>query len=117
MDDASEENLWGRRWCAVQTYYYLFREKTAWKKKKYRKLVEQIVGVWKGHFQVCWGYHHKNIGTPQENFHLHIMVNSIDLKTGKRLDLNYKRWRQFKKNVRRKWETMIAQNNYAVADG
>lgn len=93
-----------------------FGKKPAWKKKKYRKLVEQIVGVWKGHFQVCWGYHHKNIGTHQENFHLHIMVNSVDLKTGKRLDLNYKRWRKFKKNVRRRWETMTAQTDYATAN-
>ena len=62
--------------------------------------------IWKGRFQVCWGYHHENVGTPQENFHLHMMVNTVDMKTGKRLDLDYKRWRKFKKNAKRKWEVL-----------
>lgn len=94
-----------------------FGKKPEWKKKKCRKFVERIVGIWKGRFQICWGYHHEHIGTPKENFHLHIMVNSVDMKTGKRLDLNYKRWWKFKKNVKRKWETMTAQKSVATADG
>lgn len=94
-----------------------FGKKPEWEKKKFRKFAEKIIGIWEGRFQVCWGYHHKNVGTYKENFHLHIMVNSVDLKTGKRLDLNYRRWRKFKKNVRRKWETMTAQKYIATADG
>lgn len=94
-----------------------FGKKPEWKKKKFVKLVEKIVGIWKGRFQVCWGYHHENVGTPRENFHLHLMVNSVDMKTGKRLDLDYKRWRKFKKNAKRKWEAMIAQDYITAVDG
>lgn len=94
-----------------------FGKKTGVEKKKFVKLVEKIVGIWKGRFQVCWGYHHENVGTPRENFHLHLMVNSVDMKTGKRLDLDYKRWRKFKKNAKRKWEAMIAQDYITAVDG
>ena len=94
-----------------------FGKKPEWKNKKFKKLAEKIIGIWEGRFQVCWGYHHENIGTPKENFHLHVIVNSVDLKTGKRLDLNYKRWRKFKKNAKRKWEVMTAQRAFSTADG
>ena len=93
-----------------------FGKKPLLKKKKFKKLAEQIVGIWKGHFQVCWGYHYENIGTPEENFQLHILVNSIDIKTGKRLDLNYTRWNKFKRNVQKKWDVMTVQKYAAVAD-
>lgn len=94
-----------------------FGKKPDWKKKKFVKLVNKIVGIWKGRFQVCWGFHHKIIGTAKENFHLHLLVNTVDMKTGNRLNLDYRRWRKFKNNVKRKWKVMIEQNSFTESDG
>lgn len=93
-----------------------FGKKPECKKRKLKKYVEQVVGIWKGRYQICWGFHHKNKGSKKENFHLHILVNTVDMKNGKRLDLNYKRWNKFKKNATKKWETIMSQEKSTIAD-
>ena len=79
-----------------------FGEKPRWKRKKLRKLMKRIVGFWKERYQIFWGVHYK-ITEKGPNYHLHILLNTVNLKTGNRLNLNNKLWWEFKENTTKLW--------------
>ena len=68
-----------------------FGEKPQMKDKKLKKTMKRIVGFWKNRHQVYWGIHY-NLKETGSNFHLHILLNTVDLKTGNRLNLTNKLW-------------------------
>lgn len=91
-----------------------FGEKPTWKRKKLRKVMRRIVGFWKERYQIFWGIHYR-VTEKGPNYHLHVLLNTVDLKTGNRLNLNNKLWWQFKENTTEIWEKAIQEENMKFA--
>ena len=76
--------------------------------EKIRSAVKEIVKFFsksymtEGNFQVAYGIHCKN----ENNYHLHICVNSVSNK-GLKINLKNKKWREFKEHVSRIWDGKI----------
>lgn len=85
-----------------------FGEKPMWKRKKLRKVMKKIVGFWKERYQLFWGVHYK-VTEKGPNFHIHILLNTVNLKTGNRLNLNNKLWWEFKENTTEIWTNAIQE--------
>ena len=91
-----------------------FGEKPEIKRKKLRKTIKRIVGFWKNRYQLYWGVHF-NLKETGPNFHLHILLNTVDLKTGNRLNLNKKLWRKFKEETTKTWERALQSEKESAA--
>lgn len=87
-----------------------FGEKPTWKRKKLRKIMKRIVGFWKERYQIFWGIHYK-VTEKGPNYHIHILLNTVNLKAGKRLNLNNGLWRNFKENTTKIWEKAMQEEN------
>jgi hypothetical protein len=83
-------------------------------RKKLKKTIKRIVGFWKNRYQVYWAIHY-NLKETGPNFHLHILLNTVDLKTGNRLNLNKKLWRKFKEETTKTWERALQSEKESVA--
>lgn len=88
-----------------------FGEKPTWTRKKLRKIMKRIVGFWKERYQIFWGVHYK-ITEKGPNYHLHILLNTVDMKTGKRLNMSNKLWWKFKKNTTKIWGNAMKDENF-----
>ena len=93
-----------------------FGEKSKIKSKKLKKTIRRIVGFWKNRYQVYWGVHY-NLKETGPNFHLHILLNNVDLKTGNRLNLTNKLWRQFKVETTKTWEKALKSGENSKTRG
>ena len=76
--------------------------------------MQRIAGFWKGRYEVFWGIHYE-ITEKGPNWHLHILLNTVDLKTGNRLNLSKKLWRRFKEETTRTWEKAMQSEKDSVA--
>ena len=90
-----------------------FGEKPTWKRKRIVKVLKKIVGFWKDRYELYWGVHYK-VTEKGPNFHLHILLNTVDLKTGNRLNLNKKLWRKFKEETTKTWERALQSEKESV---
>ena len=91
-----------------------FGEKPPWKRKKLRKVLQKIVGFWKNRYEIYWGIH-SEMTENGPNWHLHILLNTVDLKTGNRLNLSKKLWRKFKEETTKTWERALQSEKESVA--
>lgn len=86
-------------------------------RKKIRKLILRTLGQWKDRYQMYYGMHYEVNDEGFPNYHLHLMVNSVDMITGKKMDLKRKEWKKFCKQTKRIWQEVVDANNNAQADG
>ena len=66
----------------------------------------RIAGFWKDQYQIFWGVHH-NVTEKGENYHVHIMLNSVNMKTGRRINITKKTWKKFVKSANRTWNEAV----------
>ena len=83
-----------------------FGERPRLSRKKRRKLMMRIAGYWKDQYQIFWGVHH-NVTETGENYHIHIMLNSVNMKTGRRINITKKKWKKFVKSANRTWSEAV----------
>lgn len=86
-------------------------------RKKIRKLILRTIGQWKNRFQMFYGMHYEVNDSGQPNYHLHLMLNSVDMRTGRKMDLKLKEWIKFCKKTRRIWQDVVDANYNAQVDG
>ena len=86
-------------------------------RKKIRKLILRTIGQWKGRYQMFYGMHYEVNDEGKPNYHLHLMVNSVDLITGRKIDLKPKEWKKFCKQTKRIWQNVVDANYNAYVDG
>lgn len=94
-------------------------------RKQIRRKIERAVGFWKRKYQLYWGVHYaptKEDG--RMNWHIHLMLNNIDMVTGNRVKVTKKDRQEFQKQAKRIWrdvkclETQVGSKSAeANADG
>ena len=79
-------------------------------RKKIRKMILRTVGIWKDRYQMFYGIHYEVNENGMPNYHLHLMVNSVDMITGNKMDLKLRDWVKFCKQTRRIWQDIVDEN-------
>lgn len=72
-------------------------------KKRIRRLMERTIGFFKHRAQYYWAVHHVR-EDGRENYHIHAVIGTVDMLTGKKLNVSNKTWRKFKKHVKHIWK-------------
>ena len=72
--------------------------------KKLRKKIEKTLGFWREHYQFFWGMHCKITTKGTENYHIHVILNSVDFVTGNKLDISMDLRKKFQRYARRMWK-------------
>ena len=80
-----------------------FRSKPKLDRKKLIRKIERSVGFWKRRFQLFWGVHCVSDKNGDDNWHVHLVLNSVDMVNGKKIDISGKLIRKFKKEIKDLW--------------
>lgn len=86
-----------------------FGEKLDLPRKKMRRLIERTVGFWKERYQMYYGVHYHENDKGEPNFHIHIMLNTVNMKNGGKMDSDLHDWYTFCKKTRRTWEKALKE--------
>lgn len=80
-----------------------FRSKPQLDRKKLIRRIERSVNFWKRRYQLFWGVHCVPDKEGNDNWHVHLVLNSVDMTTGNKINISGKLMRKFKKGVKELW--------------
>lgn len=91
--------------CQCKHLVLIFEGMPNLSRRKIRRKIERTVGYWKKKYQLFWGVHCAPTKIEGRfNWHVHLMLNNVDMMTGNRLKITNKVKRDFEKHITKIWK-------------
>ena len=74
-------------------------------RKKIIKKIRKMLHPFADKYQIFYGVHDNNILPGLENYHIHVMLNSIDMNRRRKISISPKEYQRFYDGVQKIWST------------
>ena len=83
-----------------------FGKKPKLKRKRIKRIIVRMLKFYALNYQIFYGVHY-NDEPGKENYHVHVLLNSVNMRNGKKIDISNKVRKKFKKQATRIWKYAI----------